>query len=423
MILLRWGVIYLKRIVSVALMALMLFTLVSCTLRPIDENILPETEPANAETNDNSESESETERETETEPVTEPVEDVITKASFVGCGDNIIYYGTYRDAKSQAVSGGRAYNFRPMYSEVESIISSADLAFINQETVISHSNEPQSYPNFNSPVDIADDLVDVGFDIISVANNHMLDHGALGLKETYDNWKARNVTLVGCHEENESGKYVTYIEKNGIKIGIVSYTYGTNLGEDPAKYGLYASYLKYADVAGEVSEARENADFVIVSVHWGQEGAMTPSEEQKNYAQIMADNGADVIIGHHPHVLQPIEWIVGTSGNKSLCVYSLGNFLHEQDWEYNVPGGMITFDIQKINEERATVENVQFIPTVCHYPKSFYGNKIYLLENYTADLANAHAVRTYYKHNISLEGLISIVKKTISSEFLPESFK
>ena len=94
--------IYLKRIVSVALMALMLLTLVSCTLRPIDENILPETEPANAETNDNSESESETERETETEPVTEPVEDVITKASFVGCGDNIIYYGTYRDAKSQA---------------------------------------------------------------------------------------------------------------------------------------------------------------------------------------------------------------------------------------------------------------------------------------------------------------------------------
>lgn len=414
-----------KKVISAILVILMMFTFVSCTVRPLDEEGGKETKPTIAETEDVTESESESETETEsvTEPVTEPVENVITKASFVGCGDNIIYYGTYRDAKSMAVSGGRAYNFRPMYSEVESIIAAADLAFINQETVISHSNQPESYPNFNSPVDIADDLVDVGFDIISVANNHMLDQGALGLKETYDNWKSRNVTIVGCHEENHSGKYVTYVEKNGIKIGIVSYTYGTNLGEDPAKYGLYASYLKYADVAGEVAEARANSDFVMVSVHWGKEGAMTPDDEQKKYAQIMADNGADVIIGHHPHVLQPIEWINGANGNKTLCVYSLGNFLHEQDWEYNVPGGMITFDIQKINNDRATVENVLFIPTVCHYPRNFYGNKVYLLENYTEQLANSHAVRTYYNHNISLAGLVSIVKKTINAEFLPESFK
>ncbi len=412
-----------KRIISAILVIMMTVTFASCAIRPIDGELPKETKPTVAETEPATEAESETEKETETEAETEKKEDVVTKASFVGCGDNIVYYGTYRDAKSQAVSGGRAYNFRPMYSEVEGIIKAADLAFINQETVISHSNEPESYPTFNSPVDIADDLVDVGFDIISVANNHMLDKGALGLKETYENWNERGVALVGCHEENDSGKYVTYIEKNGIKIAILSYTYGTNLGEDPAKYGLYASYLKYADVAGEVSEARANADFVMVSVHWGQEGAMTPDDEQKQYAKIMADNGADVIIGHHPHVLQPIEWIESEGGNKTLCVYSLGNFLHEQDREYNVPGGMITFDIEKVNDDHATVENVLFIPTVCHYPRSFYGNKIYLLENYTEQLANAHAVRTYYNNTISLDGLISIVKKTISAEFLPESFK
>ncbi len=399
----------------------MIFTVTSCSLRPLGDNSGLETKPTAASTS--AETDAATVTELETEAETEPKEDVVTKASFVGCGDNIIYFGTYRDAKSQAVAGGRKYNFRSMYSEVESIISSADLAFINQETVISHSSEPESYPTFNSPVDIADDLVDVGFDIVSLANNHMLDKGAFGLRETYDNWKARNVTVVGCHEENDSGKYVTYIEKNGIKIGMVAYTYGTNLGEDPAKQGLYASYLKYADVAGEIAEARTNSDFVIVSVHWGEEGATTPSDEQKKYAQIMADNGADVIIGHHPHVLQPIEWVEGAGGNKTLCVYSLGNFLHEQAYEYNVPGGMITFDIEKINDDRATVENVVFIPTVCHYPKSFYGNKIYLLENYTETLANAHAVRTYYNNSMSLEGLISIVKKTINAEFLPESFK
>ena len=409
-----------KKIIAILSVFAMLLGMVSCQLRPIDSVPPVETKPTMAET------EAQTEMETvpETEAETEPKEDVITKASFVGCGDNIVYFGTYRDAQSMAVAGGRKYNFRPMYSEVESIIKAADLAFINQETVISDSNPPQDYPNFNSPVDIADDLVDVGFDIVSIANNHMLDQGALGLKETYDNWKKRNVTVVGCYEENDSGKYVTYIEKNGIKIAVLAYTYGTNLGEDPAKYGLYASYLKYSDLEGEIAEARANADFVIVSAHWWlEEGNTVPNDLQKEYAQKIADYGADVIIGHHPHVLQPIEWIEGKEGNKTLCVYSLGNFLHEQSYEKNVPGGMITFDIQKINDDKATVENVVFIPTVCHYPKSFYGNKIYLLEDYTAEMANAHAVRTYYKNSISLDGLISIVKKTISAEFLPESFR
>ncbi len=411
-----------KKIIS-AILVIIMVLLSSCMVRPLDEEKAKETKPVIAETEPATEPE-ETVIETETEAETEKKEDVVTKASFVGCGDNIVYFGTYRDAKSQAVSGGREYNFRPMYSEVEGIIKAADLAFINQETVISNSNPPQDYPNFNSPVDIADDLVDVGFDIVSVANNHMLDQGALGLKETYDNWKKRNVTLVGCYEENDSGKYVTYIEKNGIKIAVLAYTYGTNLGEDPAKYGLYASYLKYADLEGEIKEARANADFVIVSAHWWlEEGNLEPNDLQKEYAQKIADYGADVIIGHHPHVLQPIEWLEGKDGNKTLCVYSLGNFLHEQAYEKNVPGGMITFDIEKVNDERATVENVLFIPTVCHYPKSFYGNKIYPLENYTEQLANAHAVRTYYNNSLSLEGLISIVKKTISAEFLPESFK
>ena len=137
----------------------------------------------------------------------------------------------------------------------------------------------------------------------------------------------------------------------------------------------------------------------------------------------MADNGADVIIGHHPHVIQPIEWIEGANGNKTLCVYSLGNFLHEQDREYNVLGGMISFDIQKINQDRATVENVEFIPTVCHYPANFYNNKVYLLENYTEQMAKAHAVGTYYHNQMSLGGIISLLKNTISAEFLPESFK
>ena len=361
----------------------------------------------------------------DTTALAEPVTDTLTetepkethKASFVGVGDNIIYFGTWRDAASKS-DGTRQYNFKPIYKNVQSIISGADIAFINQETVCAQSFEPESYPQFNSPVDLTYDVMDVGFDVVCMANNHMLDKGALGLRESFDNWNARGAFVIGAYEEKDSGHYVSYYEKNGIKIAFVTYTYGTNLAEDPAKQGLYAPYLKQADIAGDVREARENSDFVIVSVHWGEEGAMTPSEEQKQYAKIMAENGADVILGHHPHVLQPIEWLDGMDGGKTLCAYSLGNFVHEQARDYNVPGGIISFDIVKEGDARAIVSAPEFIPTVCHYPQNFYNNTVYLLSDYTEELAASHAVRTYYNNSISLESLKKYVTDTISEEFL-----
>lgn len=383
--------------------------LTSCAVRPADgaENTTAEETTAELQNT-----------ETTAQETTEPQEDITRTLSFLGCGDNIIYYGTYRDAASQAISGGRTYNFAPIYDNVQDIISAADIALINQETPVSQSYELSSYPDFNSPVDLTYDVVDAGFDIINLANNHMLDKGALGLKESYENWNARGVTVIGCYEEQESGKYITYYEKNDIRIAFLSYTYGTNLNSDPAEYGLYASYLKYADLEGEITEARENADFVIVSVHWGQEGSLTPNEEQKSYAQKMADWGADVILGHHPHVLQPIEEIQRQDGGTTLCVYSLGNFVHEQAQYINVVGGIISFDITKTNDERATWSNVEFTPTVCHYPGNFYGNKVYLLKDYTEALASQHAVRTYYNNPISLSALQELVTSTIDSKYL-----
>ncbi len=404
-----------KRIISLLLFAVICLS--SCALRP--SGAIPETDkgPETVPVIDNDTQKPETDA-----PETEAKkEDTVYKASFLGCGDNIIYYGTWRDA--QANAGGAGYDFKPMYKNVADAISAADIAFINQECVIADSKAPISYPTFNAPVQIADDLISIGFDVVSVANNHMLDQGPSGLAETYENWKERNVTLIGCHEENDSGKYITYTEKNGIQIAYVSYTYGTNLGGDPADHGLYASYLKYADIEGEIKEARDNSEFVVVSVHWGDEGSTTPNEEQKKYARLMADSGADVIIGHHPHVIQPIEWITGKDGNKTLCVYSLGNFLHEQDRQYNVPGGMIQFDIVKINDQRAKVENPVFVPTVCHYPSNFYGNVIYYMKDYSEELASKHAVRTYYKNTISYEYMVNLVKTTIGAEFLPDYMK
>ncbi len=413
----------------IALLLVSLLFTTSC-LKPIDDYLEEDETVQGFEDSDTdiTDSESEAPDTAEKDDTTENNDDKlppeeVSRTSFVGCGDNIIYYGTWRDAASKAQGTGRDYSFRHIYKNVEEAISSADIAFINQETVCSQSFAPESYPQFNSPVDLTYDIADVGFDVVCLANNHMLDKGALGLYDAYNNWNDRGVCVIGTYEEKESGKYITYYEKNGITVAFVAYTEFTNLAEDPANKGLYAPYLKQSDVAGDISEADENADIVIVSVHWGEEGSFTPNELQKTYAQTMADNGADVIIGHHPHVIQPIEWLEGKDGNKTLCAYSLGNFVHEQNRDYNVVGGMLSFDMVKYSDASVTVESPLFTPTACHYPRNFYDNTVYILEDYTEELCNSHAVRTYYNNTISLDKLIKYVTDTISEEFLPDFYK
>ena len=154
------------------------------------DTTVPESEKAESGETENNQSENE-----KKEEAGKP-----RSASFVGCGDNIIYIGTYRDAASKS-DGTRKYNFKPIYKNVQDIISGADIAFINQETACAQSFEPESYPTFNSPVDLTFDIRDVGFDVIGMANNHMLDKGALGLRESFDNWNAVGLTVIGCYEE------------------------------------------------------------------------------------------------------------------------------------------------------------------------------------------------------------------------------
>ena len=176
------------------------------------------------------------------------------------------------------------------------------------------------------------------------------------------------------------------------------------------------------DIIRQTKAAHEQADFVMVSIHWGYEGAFTPSAEQKRLAQLMADCGVDAIIGHHPHVLQPVEWIIGKDGNKTLCVYSLGNFMAEQAYAYNMVGGIISFDIVQMGNNHPYLENVVFNPTVFHFPSSFFDNTIYLMEDYTPELASVHGVKHAYRHELSYKQLLNYATDTIDSEFLPEFF-
>ena len=354
------------------------------------------------------------------EPVIEPT---LYTLSFVAAGDNMAYYGNVRDAARNAKGTDKEYDFTPSYTTVKPFVEAHDLAFINQETLMCGEGYDLSYyPRFNTPRELGDAVVDAGFDIIGMANNHMLDKGESGLLATLDYWETQPVTLIGAYRTEEAFENITVIEKNGISIALLAFTEHTN--------GLYLrgtgeTYVPYIDkelVARKVKEAEALADITIVSVHWGNEFTFKLSATQTELARVICENGGDVIIGHHPHIIQAVEWIeIGE--NKTLCAYSLGNFMSEMEKDYKILGAMLSFEIEKLGDNgKAEVKNPLFTPTVFDFTTSFYNNHIYFLEDYTDEQARAHGIR-YYGNTTTLAKLKSYVTDNISPEFLPEFLK
>lgn len=344
--------------------------------------------------------------------------------TFAGCGDNIMYNGTIRDAKSLAVEGGRKYNFAPIYENIKPIIESADIAFINQESPMAGEEAGyDDYPRFNTPRDLAYDMVEAGFDIVNLATNHMLDAGSQGLADTIEFWNTMPVTTIGGYLNEDDFNNIRIIEKEDIRIALLSFTYSTNGLKLKSGYDIFIPYEDEDVIREQVLKATEVADLVFVSMHWGTEYSFKPNANQKKLAEMMAGLGVDVVIGHHPHVLQPVEWVESPNGDghRMLCVYSLGNLAAEQNNDYNMVGGIITFDIVRTNGE-ITIENPLLIPTVYYFNRSFYKNSVHLMENFTEEMAKSHGL-SYYGKYTTVEKLRSYVTKAVSAEFLPDFLK
>lgn len=343
--------------------------------------------------------------------------------SFLAAGDNIVYRGNVGEAAKHALPGGRIYNFMHQYSEISSLVADADISFVNQETLMTGDGYSLSYyPWFNSPQDMGYDLVDLGFDIINIANNHMLDWGALALDKTIDFWRNKtDAFIIGDYLNADEYEDVRIYECRGINIAFLSYTYATNMGfGHPSDIAI--PYLKKETVARQVSAAREAADMVIVSVHWGNENHFKPDSSQIEYAQLMCDAGADVVIGHHPHVIGPVAWLDGKDGHKMLCAYSLGNLAAEMAHDYNMVGGLLTFGIVSEYGQKPYIVDPVLIPTVFYYNMSFRNNRVYLMRDFTEEMAAGHGIGFYGNH-MTAQKLRSYVTDTVSHEFLPDYMK
>lgn len=343
-----------------------------------------------------------------------------TRLSFVAVGDNIIHSAIMEDAKNHA-GDGEEYNFKYIYDNVRDEISAADVAFVNQETLFGgKALGYYGYPNFNGPQEAGDALVDAGFDVVCIANNHMADMRDDGLKGTIQYWRNQPVTTIGDHLNREDYETVRIHEKDGVKIAFLAYTYGTNGMSVSTSSGLVIPYLNEEDIRRQVAAAKEISDIVIVNMHWGDDSSFTVNAEQKKYAQILADCGVDVVIGEHPHVLQPMEWMEGKDGHKMLLTYSIGNFLSTMYNDYFMVGGMLSFDIVK-NDADTYVENVQLIPTVTYYDANRANLSIYFLDDFTHELASSHGTNEHGA--TSIEKLRGYVTNAIPKEFLPDSYQ
>ena len=362
--------------------------------------------------------------------LSEEIEGQNRRISVLCAGDNVIHPALYMEAKNRAGAGTRSYNFLPMYADIADMVKGSDISFINQETLMAGDEKYglSGYPMFNSPQDLAYELIDLGFDIVNMANNHMLDKGESGLRDTidlYDSLKD-DVMMVGGYRDAADYDTLRFYDHEGFRIAVLSYTYGTNGLILPYGSELVVPYLDEDTVSRQVRNAKENADLVFVSVHWGTENLLSVTDEQKNYASIMADAGADVIIGHHPHVIQPIEWIDRGDGKRTLCIYSLGNLVSEMALSINMIGCLVTFDIVVENGGDPFIDNVLFTPTVFHYGLNYFGTHLYLMEDYTEELAAKHGTRIYGSgpsYTYKLKDMQDVVKRAISEEFLPDFLK
>ncbi|MEG2814458.1 MAG: CapA family protein, partial [Oscillospiraceae bacterium] len=348
-----------------------------------------------------------------------------TVVKMVSVGDNLMHNTVYEQAKQRA--NGNGYDFTYAYKNVFDIIHNADIATVNQETVLSSLNPPSGYPMFNTPQEAADYLIKMGFDVVNHATNHVVDKQESGLKSTLEYWdKNPQIKVVGIYKDKADYENIRVIEKNGIKFSFLGMTESLNGLNLPKNTDLIIGRTNEDEIKNQIEKAKAVSDVVIVNVHWGSEYTHKQNNFQNNLAKNMAEWGADLIIGHHPHVIQPVEYITRNDGTKAVVAYSLGNFISSQDRAATMLGGMLETEFTKNETGKISITNVKFNPVINHYDRGRKNIRLYPLDIYTKELASQHGIRskitgynfTSAEQNFSYDYLKSIVNNTISSEFL-----
>ncbi len=341
------------------------------------------------------------------------------RITLMSLGDCLMHMGV---VNSGAQADG-SYNYDFLFREIAPTLASADIKVINQETILGGNDRGFSgYPAFNSPTQVGDAIVNAGFNVVLHATNHADDMGLLGIENCLAYWDTQpSMTVVGIGPQTE----IPILTIEDTTFALLNYTYSVNTEVIPSNVVDQVNWLCNYDpgsrqldfntihpkVLDDIKLADQIADVVIVFPHWGVEYTLTETSVQDQMAQQMADAGADLIIGTHPHVPEPIRWLKGAGGNDCLCYFSLGNFVSTQQDTPRMLGGMawVTFEISK-DEVTIVKEDSGVIPVVTHYTNGpTRVETTYFLESYPAEKAANHGVNAYA--NCTWDKLDSIAKQ------------
>lgn len=342
-------------------------------------------------------------------------QDEIVSASFLAVGDNLIHDTVYMaGAKNDGT-----YDFDRYYENTNYLTQNVDVAYLNQETICGGNELGLSnYPAFNGPYEILDAVHNAGFDWISAASNHSFDRGEQGIINQLNYIRQYDdIVMSGIHDSKEDASKLQVIERNGMKIGLLAYTYGLNGYTIPEGKEYLVDLIDKDKIAEDMKALKKISDVQAISMHWGVEYQFSPNQEQQELAQYLSDLGVDVIIGAHPHVIQPMDYVEGKEGNTTLVIYSMGNFLSAQNQNDNMLGGMPMWEMEyNKNTKEVAFKNVKFLPTVTYIGGNMSDYRTYALKDYTNDIASSHFVSVYMGQDTSREYYIQRVHEIMNDK-------
>ena len=320
----------------------------------------------------------------QTEPST-----IITKIedqhfSMSVIGDIMCHNTQYKDAYNSSTG---TYDFSYVFEDIKNYISEADIAVGNLETTFAGKDRGYSnYPRFNTPEQLAYNLKDFGIDVLSTANNHCMDTNFSGLVSTLNYLDDAGISYMGTNSTQENQNKVLIKDVNGIKIAFLSFTYGTNGIPVPKDKSFAVNLIDNTLILEQLSLAKsQNPDLICVSMHWGIEYQTKQNSEQEKLANLLFENGVDVILGSHPHVLQPMEkkTITLADGSSKDCfvIYSLGNFMSGQTQTNTRNSVILNMDFTKSGETgKTTIDSVSYVPIYMYKSNSKVTQKYRVLD-------------------------------------------
>lgn len=344
---------------------------------------------------------------TEVERVPTESEETPPQITLVMTGDMLLHTRVMEAAKQ----ADGTYAFDAVFAHVAEAVKTADVAIVNQEVIIGGEElEITGYPCFNAPYAFGDALTETGFDVICHGTNHALDRRKDGIVNCLNYWDQNHpeAAVLGIHDSQESQDFMYIYEKDGIRVAFLNYTYGTNGIPLPKDMPYAVDLLEEEKVIADIEKAEQLADFTVVCPHWGSEYWLKPDDSQKRWTQIFLEHGVDLVLGTHPHVIEPIEWVEDEeTGHRMLVYYSIGNFVSWTSMEGNgvanrSVGGLAEVTLTRDESGAAVVSDYGIRALVTHVESGTNGVSVYFLSDYTEELAEKNEIRLQ-DGNFSLE--------------------